>query len=78
MLRASDMDWTIVYASVLSDGPATGSVSVLAESAKRGMAQRISRADVAAWLVQAATGAQYGRRSVGTTGSTRTRSAYAA
>jgi uncharacterized protein YbjT (DUF2867 family) len=78
VLRASDLDWTIVYASLLTDGPATGSVSVLPESAKRGMSQRITRADVAEWLVQAATGAQYSRRSVGITGSTRTKSAYAA
>jgi uncharacterized protein YbjT (DUF2867 family) len=67
VLRASDLDWTIVYASLLTDGPATGSVSVLPESAKRGMSQRITRADVAEWLVQAATGAQYSRRSVGIT-----------
>jgi uncharacterized protein YbjT (DUF2867 family) len=67
VLRASDLDWTIVYASLLTDGPATGSVSVLPDSAKRGMSQRITRADVAEWLVQAATGAQYSRRSVGIT-----------
>jgi len=32
------------------------------------MSERISRADVAAWLVEAATGAQYSRRAVGITG----------
>jgi len=67
VLRGSDLDWTIVYASRLSDGPATGSVAVLPERAKRSMSQRISRADVAAWMVQAATDDQSSRRSVGIT-----------
>jgi uncharacterized protein YbjT (DUF2867 family) len=68
LLRGSDLDWTIVYPSILTDGPADGSVAVLPERAKRGMSQKISRADVAAWLVQAATGVQYSRRAVGITG----------
>ena len=68
LLRGSDLDWTIVYPSILTDGPADGSVAVLSERTKRGMSQRISRADVAAWLVQAATGVQYSRRAVGITG----------
>ncbi len=68
VLRGSDLEWTIVYASVLSDGPATGSVAVLPERAKRSMSQRISRADVAAWMLQAATSPQHSRRSVGITG----------
>jgi uncharacterized protein YbjT (DUF2867 family) len=67
-LRRSDLEWTIVYASVLRDGPATGSVLVLPEGAKRGLSQRISRADLAAWLVEAATGVQHIRRGVGITG----------
>jgi uncharacterized protein YbjT (DUF2867 family) len=70
MLRQSDLDWTIVYASVLTDGPAKGSVVVLPEGAKSGMSQKISRADVAAWMLEAATGVQYSRRGVGITGST--------
>ena len=72
MLRRSDLEWTIVYASMLSDAPAGGSVVVLPDGAKRGLSQKISRADLAAWLVEAATGAQYKRRAVGITGGTRT------
>jgi uncharacterized protein YbjT (DUF2867 family) len=72
MLRRSDLEWTIVYASLLTDAPASGSVVVLPDGAKRGMSQKISRADVAAWMVEAATGAQYARRSVGITGGTMT------
>jgi uncharacterized protein YbjT (DUF2867 family) len=68
MLRRSDLDWTIVYASILSDGAAGGSVVVLPEGAKRRMSERISRADVAAWMVAAAGDAQYKRRAVGITG----------
>jgi len=66
-LRESDLDWTIVYASVLGDGPATGSVAVLPEGVKRSVLQKISRADVAAWMVQDATDLRYSRRSVGIT-----------
>jgi uncharacterized protein YbjT (DUF2867 family) len=73
VLRKSDLDWTIVYASILTDGPASGSVEVLPEGTKRRMSAKISRADVAAWLVQAATGVQYSRSGVGITGSTQTR-----
>jgi uncharacterized protein YbjT (DUF2867 family) len=68
VLRQSGLDWTIVYASLLTDGPASGSVDVLPESAKRRMSEKISRADVAAWMVQAATGVQHSRSSVGITG----------
>jgi len=68
MLRRSDLEWTIVYASILSDGPASGSVAVLPEGARRGLSQKISRADVAAWMVQIATGAQHSRSGVGITG----------
>jgi len=72
LLRQSDLDWTIVYASPLTDGPATGFVEVPDEGTKRGIWDRISRSDVAAALVQAATSPQYSRRSVGITGATRT------
>jgi uncharacterized protein YbjT (DUF2867 family) len=78
ILRSSDLDWTIVYAALLTNGPATGTASALPEGVKWGMSNRISRADVAAWLVQIVTGAQYSRRSVAITGGTRTGSSRAA
>ena len=68
VLRRSDLDWTIVYPSILTDGPALGSAAALPEGAERKMTQRISRADVAAWLLEAATTDQYSRRTVGITG----------
>ncbi len=68
VLRRSDLEWTIVYPSSLTDGPAKGSVTELPEQAKRGMSEKISRADVAAWMVKAATGVQHSRDSVGITG----------
>jgi uncharacterized protein YbjT (DUF2867 family) len=73
LLRQSDLDWTIVYASPLSDGAATGSVEVVPEGTKRRITDRISRADVAAWIVQAATSRQTSHRSVGITGGRPTR-----
>jgi uncharacterized protein YbjT (DUF2867 family) len=66
-LRDSDLDWTIVYASGLTDGPASGSAVVLSEGRKWSLWHRIARADVAAWLVQAATSPQTSRRSVSIT-----------
>jgi uncharacterized protein YbjT (DUF2867 family) len=68
VLRLSDLEWTIVHASILTDGPANGSVAVVPEGTKRGMSQKVSRADVAAWMIKAATSDQQSRRSVGITG----------
>ena len=73
LLRQSDLDWTIIYASLLKDGPVSGSVEVLPEGAKRRISDRISRSDVAEWMVQAATSSQLSRRSVGITEGTRTK-----
>ncbi len=78
ILRSSGLDWTIIYANPLTNGPPTGYVSVLPERAKWGMSHRISRADVAAWLVQTVTGGQYSRRSVAITSGTRSGSNRAA
>jgi uncharacterized protein YbjT (DUF2867 family) len=68
LLRRSDLDWTIAYPGRLTDGTATGSVRVLPQGAKRGISESISRADVAAWLVAAATGRETSRREVDITG----------
>jgi uncharacterized protein YbjT (DUF2867 family) len=73
LLRQSGLEWTIIYASPLSDGPATGSVEVVPEGTKRRITDRISRADVAAWMVQAATSSETSRRSVEITGGRPTR-----
>jgi uncharacterized protein YbjT (DUF2867 family) len=67
-LRRSDLDWTIVYATMLTDGPASGSAAPVPDGVRLGMSQKIARTDVAAWMVQAATSVQYSRRSVAITG----------
>ncbi len=68
LLRQSSLEWTIAYPGPLTDGPATGYVHVLPEGAKRRISERISRADVAAWLIEAATSLQTSRREVDITG----------
>ena len=67
MLRASGLDWTIVYATKLTNGP-EAEPSVVPENRKVGMSQTISRADVASFLLQAATEDLCSRRSVVITG----------
>jgi uncharacterized protein YbjT (DUF2867 family) len=62
-LRASGLDWTIVYASLLGNGPATGA-AVVPETATLSMSQKIARADVAAFLVDTATSIRHSRRAV--------------
>jgi len=64
LLRQSGLDWTIAYPGPLTDGPATGSVHALPDGARRRISERISRADVAGWLVEAATSTQTSRRGV--------------
>ena len=67
VLRASGLDWTIVYATKLTNGPRT-EPRVVPESRKVGVLQKISRADVASFLLQAATDGLYSRRGVVITG----------
>ena len=67
VIRDSELDWTIAYPSVLTDGPPVGSV-VVPDGPTRGISERISRADVAAWLVDSATEHRYSGQSVAITG----------
>ena len=66
-LRASGLDWTIVYPTKLTNGPQT-EPRVVPETRKVGLSQQISRADVAAFLLQTATDGLYSRRGVIITG----------
>ena len=66
-LRASGLDWTIVYATKLTNGPKTEPM-VVPETTKVGVSHKISRADVASFLLQAATAGLYSRRAVIITG----------
>jgi len=67
-LRESNLDWTIVYASFLTDGPAGGHVAVLTEKGRWTLSYKIARADVAAWLLRAANSPETSRRTVTITG----------
>ena len=67
VLRASGLDWTIVYPTKLTNGPKT-EPRVIPETEKVGMSEKISRADVASFLLQAATDDLYSRRGVVITG----------
>jgi putative NADH-flavin reductase len=66
-VRASALRWTIVYATRLSDGPRTG-MRVVPEADKVGVSDTVSRADVASFLLAAATDGTYDRRAVIITG----------
>jgi hypothetical protein len=59
--------WTIVYATKLTNGPKT-EARVVPESEKVGMSQKISRAGVASFLLQAATEDLYSQSGVVITG----------
>ena len=67
VLRASSLDWTIVYATRLTTGPKT-EARVVPESEKVRLSQTISRAGVASFLLQAATEDLYSRSGVVITG----------
>jgi uncharacterized protein YbjT (DUF2867 family) len=67
VLRASSLDWTIVYATKLTNGPET-EARVVPESEKVRLSQTIARAGVASFLLQAATEDLYSRRGVVITG----------
>jgi hypothetical protein len=59
-LSSSSLDWTLAYPVVLSDGPATG-VTPTETLKPKGM-PKVSRADVAAFLVGSLTDSSWSRR----------------
>lgn len=63
-LKASDLDWTLVHAVRLTDGPPTGRPQVLPDDTSMGLRDSIPRADVASWLLAAATSETLARREV--------------
>jgi uncharacterized protein YbjT (DUF2867 family) len=66
-LRASDLTWTVVRPTGLSNGPLTGRV-IAAERLPKGSSSQISRADVAAFMLAALTNPQTEKRFLGLTG----------
>lgn len=63
-VMASDLDWTIVRSVGLTDEELTGRYRVALDGSVLPKATRISRADVAALMLKAATGETYLRRAV--------------
>lgn len=67
IIRESGLDWTIVYPTALTDGPATGNYRAAERIRMKGY-PRISRADVADFLLRAARDAAWIRRHAVITG----------
>lgn len=62
ILRSSDRDWIIAHAARLTNKAANGKAEELPNGSHISMSQTISRADLAAWLLEAATSASQGAR----------------
>ncbi|WP_458690389.1 NAD(P)-dependent oxidoreductase [Nocardia tengchongensis] len=62
---AGDLDWTIVRPSAFTDGPATGDYRRDFPGTETGLSLKISRADVAGFLVEQLTDGTYVRRTPG-------------
>lgn len=61
-LRRSDLDWTLVYPVALTNGPRTGTYRVGERLELRGILPRISRADVADFILAQLGSAAYRRK----------------
>jgi uncharacterized protein YbjT (DUF2867 family) len=64
LVRASGLDWTIVRPSAFVDGPATGGFRENFGPSVRGLSLKISRADVAGFLVRQLDDWRYAGRAV--------------
>jgi putative NADH-flavin reductase len=67
-IMASDLDWTIIRPSGLSDGPLTGDYRVLLGGEVLKGAKKVSRADVAALALKTLGVTTYSRRAVSVAG----------
>ena len=63
LVRASSIDWTIVRAAILNDGPASGNVT----ATNTGKMGRIGRADLADFLIKEACDGAYSRQAIAVT-----------
>ncbi|NEW44704.1 NAD(P)-dependent oxidoreductase [Nocardia cyriacigeorgica] len=61
-VRASDLDWTIVRPSAFTDGPATGTYRQGFSATESGLTLKISRADIADFMLEQLTDRTYLRR----------------
>ena len=64
LLRRSGRRYAVAHATLLTNGPATGPAKVVPDGTRVSMKNKVSRADVATWLIQAATEAGAGSREV--------------
>lgn len=64
-VRASDLDWTIVRPSAFTDGPATGTYRQGFSGNEAGLSLKISRADIADFMLDQLTDRTYLHRAVG-------------
>jgi uncharacterized protein YbjT (DUF2867 family) len=55
LLRASDLEWMIGHSVRLTNGPSAGAAKALPDGTRLGLGDTVARADVAAWLLAAAT-----------------------
>lgn len=63
-LRSSDLNWTIVHATRLTNQPKGSGLRVLPETEKLSMKDKVARADVAAFMLQEAEQSAYIRKEV--------------
>jgi putative NADH-flavin reductase len=68
LLRHSNMRWTIVYPTTLTNGSKTTHVHVMPAGEKVGLGNKISRADVAGWILAEASEDHYVNQNVTITG----------
>lgn len=64
MLRSSDLDWTLVYPMILTDGPRTRLYRTVNLPSSGKVGSRISRADVADFMLRAALGNEWSHHNV--------------
>ncbi|MBF6546511.1 NAD(P)-dependent oxidoreductase [Nocardia brasiliensis] len=64
-VRASDLDWTIVRPSAFTDGPRTGGFRRGFPAGERGLSLKITRADIADFMLEQLTDTTYLRQAPG-------------
>lgn len=64
LLRDSDLDWTIVYATILTNKPKSSGVRIVPRTEKISMKNKIARAAVAAWILDSLKDTKYVKKSV--------------